>query len=58
MGFNEWLNTILLVGVTEEIVFRGFLLRKLMGSFKFWVANTITSLLFVFIKVYLNSLIF
>ncbi|WP_163582851.1 CPBP family intramembrane glutamic endopeptidase [Gracilibacillus saliphilus] len=47
MGFNEWLNTILLVGITEEIVFRGFLLRKLMDSYKFWIANTITALLFV-----------
>ncbi len=47
IGFNEWLNTILLVGITEEIVFRGFLLRKLMDSFRFWIANTITSLLFV-----------
>lgn len=24
IGFNGWLNTILLVGITEEIVFRGF----------------------------------
>jgi len=47
IGFNELLNTILLVGITEEIVFRGFLLKKLMDSFKFWVANTITSVLFV-----------
>ncbi|WP_430354614.1 CPBP family intramembrane glutamic endopeptidase [Viridibacillus arvi] len=47
IGFNEWLNTILLVGITEEIVFRGFLLRKLMDSYKFWIANTITSLLFI-----------
>lgn len=47
MGFSKWLNTILLVGVTEEIVFRGFLLRKLMDTYKFWIANTITSLLFV-----------
>ncbi len=46
MGLNEWLNTILLVGITEEIVFRGFLLRKLMDSYKFWIANTITALLF------------
>ncbi|WP_438824400.1 lysostaphin resistance A-like protein [Bacillus sp. JJ1533] len=37
----------LLVGITEEIVFRGFLLRKLMDSFRFWIANTITSFLFV-----------
>lgn len=47
IGFDEWLNTILLAGITEEIVFRGFLLRKLMDSFSFWKANTITSLLFV-----------
>lgn len=47
IGFNELLNTILLVGITEEIVFRGFLLRKLMNSFNFWTANILTSLLFV-----------
>ena len=47
MGFSKWLSTILLVGVTEEIVFRGFLLRKLMDTYKFWIANIITSLLFV-----------
>jgi len=49
IGFNDWLNTILLVGITEEIVFRGFLLRKLMDTYKFWIANIITSLLFVII---------
>jgi len=47
IGFNEWLNTILLVGIIEEIVFRGFLLRKFMELSSFWKANTITSLLFV-----------
>ena len=47
LEFHEWLNMILLVGITEEIVFRGFLLRKLMDSFRFWMANTITSFLFV-----------
>ncbi|PID14611.1 CPBP family intramembrane metalloprotease [Sporosarcina sp. P34] len=47
IGFNELLNTILLVGIIEEIVFRGFLLRKLLDSFRFWIANTITALLFV-----------
>ena len=47
IGFNKWLNTILLVGITEEIVFRGFLLRKLMDAFKFWIANVLTALLFV-----------
>ncbi|WP_408057169.1 CPBP family intramembrane glutamic endopeptidase [Ureibacillus acetophenoni] len=47
LDFHEWLNVVLLVGITEEIVFRGYLLRKLMDSYKFWIANTITSLLFV-----------
>lgn len=47
LDFHDWLNVVLLVGITEEIVFRGFLLRKLMDSYRFWIANTITSLLFV-----------
>ena len=47
LGFHEWLNMILLVGITEEIVFRGFLLRKLLDSFSFWMANTIIAFLFV-----------
>ncbi len=49
IGFNEWINTIILVGLIEEIVFRGFILRKFMEDFEFWKANTITSILFVFI---------
>lgn len=47
IDFNEWLNTIILVGFIEEIVFRGFLLKKLTETFMFWTANTITSILFV-----------
>lgn len=47
IGFDEWLNVFILVGITEEIVFRGFILKKLMDSFRFWIANTITSFLFV-----------
>lgn len=49
ISFDEWLNTILLVGITEEIVFRGFILKKLTGFYKFWIANTITSFLFIII---------
>lgn len=49
LGFDEWLNTVLLVGITEEIVFRGFILKKLMASYKFWLANTMTAFLFLFI---------
>lgn len=47
LSFNVWLNHILLVGLTEEIVFRGFILRKLMEKLSFWKANGHTSLLFV-----------
>ncbi|WP_167751495.1 CPBP family intramembrane glutamic endopeptidase [Lentibacillus salicampi] len=47
LGFDEWLNTIIIVGITEEIVFRGFILNKCMEMFNFWKANIITSLLFV-----------
>lgn len=47
LSFNTWLNTIILVGFTEEIVFRGFLLKKLNETYHFWLANIITSLLFV-----------
>src|SRR5690625_5479192 len=48
MGFSNWLNTILLVGVIEEIVFRGFLLRKLMVIYKFWIVKIILFFFFVF----------
>lgn len=47
LEFHEWLNVVLLVGITEEIVFRGFILRKLMDSFRFYIANIITALLFL-----------
>lgn|SRR5690606_10833717 len=47
LGLHTWLNTVILVGITEEIVFRGFILRKLMQQFTFWKANSITALLFL-----------
>lgn len=37
----------LLVGILEEIPFRGFLLQKLSKHFHFWIANLLTSMLFV-----------
>lgn len=43
------LNTILLAGIAEEIVFRGFLLRKIWTNSSFKIALVSTSLLFVFI---------
>lgn len=47
LEFDEWLNTIIIVGISEEIVFRGFILNKLLERIQFWKANIITSLLFV-----------
>lgn len=47
LGWDFWLNTFIFVGLTEEIVFRGYILRKLMVRCKFWKANTVTSFLFV-----------
>lgn len=47
LELHEWLNVVLLAGITEETVFRGFMLRKLMDSFRFWKANIITAFLFV-----------
>lgn len=49
MGFHTLLNTVLLVGLIEEIVFRGFILRKLMDVYQFWKANIITAALFTVI---------
>jgi len=49
LRLHDWLNTIILVGFIEEIVFRGFLLRKYLELFTFWKANIVTSLLFVLI---------
>ncbi|WP_248484459.1 CPBP family intramembrane glutamic endopeptidase [Tepidibacter aestuarii] len=48
-GLDRWLGGIILVGFTEEIVFRGFLFQKLMEFTSFWKANLITSLLFLII---------
>jgi membrane protease YdiL (CAAX protease family) len=45
--WNSILGTSLLVGVIEEIPYRGFMLRKLQERLNFWLANLITSLLFL-----------
>src|SRR5699024_6292510 len=47
LGFDFWLNTFIFVGLTEEIVFRGYILKKLMTGWTFWKANMVTSFLFV-----------
>ena len=45
--WNSILGTSLLVGVIEEIPYRGFMLRKIGEWLNFWLANTITALLFL-----------
>lgn len=46
---NKWIKGVILVGFTEEILFRGFLLQKIAAYINFGLANLITSLLFLFI---------
>ena len=41
-----WISA-LLVGILEEIPFRGFLLQKLSNHMKFWKANLLTTVIFV-----------
>jgi uncharacterized protein len=45
--WNSILGTSLLVGFIEEIPYRGFMLRKFAERLNFWLANLITSFLFV-----------
>jgi membrane protease YdiL (CAAX protease family) len=49
--WNSLLGTSVLVGFIEEIPYRGFILQKLAERVDFWLANAITSLLFVAIHV-------
>lgn len=46
-GFSRWLNVVLLAGLVEEIVFRGFILQKIVAFMKFYKANLLTALLFL-----------
>lgn len=48
-GIYRWIHHIILIGFTEEIVFRGFLLQKIQELTGFWVANIISSVLFLLI---------
>lgn len=49
--WNSILSTSILIGFFEEIPFRGFMLQKLEEGFGFWIAATISSVLFVGIHV-------
>jgi uncharacterized protein len=45
--WNSVLGTSILVGFIEEIPFRGFILQKFQKVFPFWIANLLSSLLFL-----------
>lgn len=45
--WNSIVSTSLLVGLFEEIPFRGFILQKLQEKVPFWIANLLSSLLFL-----------
>jgi uncharacterized protein len=45
--WNSVFGTSLFVGLIEEIPYRGFMLRKFTERMNFWLANVITSLLFL-----------
>jgi membrane protease YdiL (CAAX protease family) len=45
--WNSILGTSILVGFIEEIPYRGFILQKLSERVDFWLANLMTSLLFL-----------
>jgi uncharacterized protein len=45
--WNSILGTSILVGFIEEIPFRGFILQKLRKTFSFWIANLLSSALFL-----------
>jgi membrane protease YdiL (CAAX protease family) len=47
LTWNSILGTSLLIGFVEEIPFRGFILQKFQERFGFWIANVVSSLLFV-----------
>ncbi|GHO46005.1 CPBP family intramembrane glutamic endopeptidase [Ktedonospora formicarum] len=47
--WNNILSTSLLIGVFEEIPFRGFIFQKLKEKFPVWIANLLSSLLFLVI---------
>jgi membrane protease YdiL (CAAX protease family) len=51
LGFawSQWIGGVVLVGVTEEVVFRGFVLQRLLTVTRFRWANLVTSFLFLLI---------
>ncbi len=48
-GLNRFIGSVLLVGLSEEVLFRGFILQKANEYTRFWVANIINAILFTLI---------
>jgi uncharacterized protein len=51
LSFDDWLNKFLLVGILEEIPFRGLVFQRLQSWLGFWQAILVSSLLFAMIHV-------
>jgi uncharacterized protein len=50
-GWNLWVGPVLLVGLSEEVLFRGYFLRQLAERSAFWKANAIQAALFLGIHI-------
>ena len=49
LSLSDWLNTVIMAGFAEELVFRGFILRKLWDIMTFKAALIFSSFLFLLI---------
>ena len=49
LPLDSYLNTVIVAGITEEIVFRGLIMQEINKRMAFWKVNVITALLFLFI---------
>jgi uncharacterized protein len=47
LSLDDYLNTFILAGIIEEMVFRGLILQEINKRLIFWKANLLTALLFV-----------
>ena len=47
LSFDDYLNTFLIAGLAEEILFRGLILQELNKKITFWKSNVITAILFL-----------
>jgi uncharacterized protein len=47
LNFAQWMNVVIIAGVVEEILFRGYFLQKMKAKCSFGKANLFTSILFL-----------